>query len=78
MGYKENLDPGAKQLLRYFKFAHLKPELQDKSKPFRAMAEWLIETLPPSAERTAALRKLLETKDCAVRAGLPADDSDDA
>ena len=35
------------------------------------LAERLVATLPRSAERTVALRKLLEGKDAAVRAALP-------
>ena len=31
----------------------------------------MIDKLPRNAERTVALRKLLEAKDCAVRASLP-------
>jgi len=34
------------------------------------LAHHLADTLPPSAELTVALRKLLESKDCAVRAAL--------
>lgn len=57
-------------LLQYFKYDHLKPELQEISKPFCDVAAWMVETLPSNPERTAALRKLLEAKDCAVRAKL--------
>lgn len=31
------------------------------------MAKNIVETLPQNPERTVALRKLLEAKDCAVR-----------
>jgi hypothetical protein len=34
------------------------------------LAEQIVETLPRNPERTVALRKLLEAKDCAVRAAL--------
>jgi hypothetical protein len=57
-------------LLQFFKYDHLKPELQTISKPFGELAQHLIDTLPPNAERTTALRKLLEAKDCAVRAQI--------
>lgn len=33
-------------------------------------AETIVRTLPRNPERTVALRKLLEAKDCAVRAAL--------
>lgn len=65
------LDPSTKHVLQYFSFDHLPPHLQDKSKPFSDMANWIIETIPSNPERTVALRKLLECKDAAVRAALP-------
>lgn len=57
-------------LLQFFAFEHLPEHLQEHSKPFRVLAQHLIETLPRNPERTVALRKLLEAKDCAVRARL--------
>lgn len=57
-------------LMRYFAYAHLRPELQLVSKPFGELAAWVVATLPACAERTVALRKLLEAKDCAVRASF--------
>ncbi len=58
-------------ITRFFHYAHLPPQLQAKSEPFCKLAKHLVDTLPRNAERTAALRKLLEAKDCAVRAALP-------
>lgn len=60
----------AEPMLRYFEFGHLPKQLQDVSKLFQGCAVALIATLPRSAERTVALRKLLEAKDCAVRAAV--------
>lgn len=57
-------------LLQFFAYAHLPPALQAHSKPFSDLAVTLVDTLPNNTERTAALRKLLEAKDCAVRAKL--------
>jgi hypothetical protein len=57
-------------MLQFFANDHLKGELQEHSKPFGELARRLGETLPRNPERTAALRKLLEAKDCAVRAFL--------
>lgn len=57
-------------LLQYFAFEHLPPDLQAISKPFGELAAQICETLPRNPERTVALRKLLEAKDCAVRAQL--------
>ncbi len=56
------------RMLRWFEFSHLKPEMQEVSRVFHAMAHHLVSILPPGPERTVALRKLLEAKDCAVRA----------
>jgi hypothetical protein len=57
-------------MLQFFTYAHLPAHLQEVSKPFCLLAESISETLPPNPERTVALRKLLEAKDCAVRALL--------
>ena len=57
-------------IMQFFAYAHLKPQLKEISRPFGELAEWINETLPDNAERTTALRKLLEAKDCAVRALL--------
>lgn len=59
-------------ILHFFHYAHLPAALQSASKPFCDLAEHLIETLPRNAERSVALRKLLEAKDAAVRANVPA------
>jgi hypothetical protein len=60
------------RMLRYFKHEHLPANLQAVSKPFCELANHIATTIEPSAERTVALRKLLESKDAAVRAALPA------
>lgn len=57
-------------LLQFFEYLHLPPHLQDASQPFCVLAETIVRTLPRNSERTVALRKLLEAKDCAVRAAL--------
>lgn len=58
-------------ILQYFTFEHLPRKLRDISRPFSELAHRLVDELPPSAELSAGLRKLLEAKDCAVRAALP-------
>lgn len=57
-------------LLQFFKYEHLPVHLQNVSRPFGELAQQIVETLPKNPERTTALRKLLEAKDCAVRALL--------
>jgi len=56
-------------ILQYFSFDHLtRNDLKAVSAKFHALAMDIAQTLPRNAERTMALRKLLEAKDCAVRA----------
>jgi hypothetical protein len=55
-------------MLKWFRYDHLPEDLQAVSKPFSAMASMIVMRLKPGAERTVALRKLLESKDAAVRA----------
>lgn len=57
-------------MLQFFEYAHLPENLQTVSKPFCDLAAAIVATLPRNPERTVALRKLLESKDCAVRAML--------
>jgi hypothetical protein len=57
-------------LLQFFQYEHLPENLQKVSKPFCDLAIKITSDLPSNPERTAALRKLLEAKDCAVRAVL--------
>ncbi len=56
-------------LMQFFEYEHLPEHLQKVSKPFGLLAKEVME-LPQNPERTMALRKLLEAKDCAVRAVL--------
>jgi hypothetical protein len=64
----------SESLLRWFEFAHLPPPLQTISRQFALLATGLCADLPACAERTVALRKLLESKDAAVRAAILATD----
>jgi len=57
-------------IVRFFAWEHLPPHLQAVSRPLGEFAEKMADMLPPSAEATAGLRKLLEAKDCFVRAAL--------
>ena len=61
---------GTDYLLQFFAYEHLPAHLQSISKPFGDLARQIVDTLPSNPERTAGLRKLLEAKDCAVRAQL--------
>jgi ferritin-like protein len=57
-------------LRQFFVFDHLRADLRATSHPFAELAMAIDEQLPDNPEKTAALRKLLEAKDCAVRALL--------
>jgi hypothetical protein len=58
-------------ILKYFEYGHLPPPLQALSKPLCELAQQLDGQLPDGPEKSAGLRKLLEAKDCFVRAMLP-------
>jgi hypothetical protein len=62
-------DPVDHPLLQFFEHAHLPAELQLVSAPFGSLARRIARG-PRNPEQTVALRKLLEAKDCAVRAVL--------
>lgn len=55
-------------IMQFFEFAHLPEKLQAVSVRFRDLAIAIVENVPRNPERTVALRKLLESKDAAVRA----------
>ena len=54
------------QLMEWFEYEHLPIDLQPMSKKFHDLAAELDKMLPETAEKKAGLRKLLESKDCAV------------
>jgi hypothetical protein len=64
------MHPATSSLLRYFEHAHLKPEQAAVAFRFSDLAHWITDNLPAGPETTVALRKLLESKDAAVRASL--------
>lgn len=59
-------------VLRFFHYSHLPQGLQARSKPFCVLAREIVDNTPRNPQRTIALNKLLEAKDAAVRAALPA------
>ncbi len=62
--------PSTTHLLRYFEYSHLPERLQAFSAPFAELAHDVVGYLPDGPELTAGLRKLLEAKDCIVRAAV--------
>lgn len=63
------MHPATEAILRYFEYEHLPPHLQAVSKPFAELARNMASLLD-GPELTVGLRKLLEAKDCCVRAAL--------
>lgn len=63
--------PTPDRMLPMFKFKDVdldtKAKVQTVRDSYEQFATTIVNTIPPSAERTVALRKLLESKDCAVR-----------
>jgi len=57
-------------IMRYFAYEHLPDHLKEASKLIGDLARQLDEALPNGPEKSAGLRKLLEAKDCFVRAIL--------
>lgn len=57
-------------IMRQFRLKHLPPHLQVVSQACVDLAHHMVDTLPDSPELTAALRKLLEAKDCFVRSAV--------
>jgi hypothetical protein len=60
----------ASPIMRFFEYSHLPEKLQKVSKPIADLAQQMDSELPDGAEKSAGLRKLLEAKDCFVRAEL--------
>lgn len=66
----EGRHPSTQQIARWFEYDHLPPELREISRQCMVLAGSMIGTLPDGPELTTGLRKLLEAKDCFVRATL--------
>lgn len=63
--------PPEPAILRWFRYEHLQDRQRDVSRPYAELARSLARAIPDGPERAVALRKLLESKDAAVRASLP-------
>lgn len=58
-------------IMKYFVYGHLPPDLKAVAASVAELASEMDDTLPDGPEKSAGLRKLLEAKDCFVRAKLP-------
>lgn len=68
----EGRHPGTQQIARWFTFDHLPDNARPPSRACAELAQDMIDALPDGPELTAGLRKLLEAKDCFVRAAIDA------
>lgn len=59
-------------IMRHFTFGHLPPHLASVSEAVAHLAHGVDRNIPDCAEKSAGLRKLLEAKDCFVRAAIEA------
>lgn len=67
----EDRHPGTRHFGPLFAFGHLRDgEPKAVSSAMATLAAFMIGKLPDGPELTAGLRKLLEAKDCMVRASL--------
>jgi len=62
--------------IQYFEYKHLPEKLQKVSEPFYFLAHYMEDEIADGPEKSAGMRKLLEAKDCFVRAALPAKEHD--
>lgn len=58
-------------VMQFFSFGHLPDKLRAIAEPCATLASEMVARLDDGPELTAGLRKLLEAKDCFVRAALP-------
>jgi hypothetical protein len=66
----EGRHPATTSIARFFAYDHLPEPMRTISMYSEALAEAMIRELPDGPELTTGLRKLLEAKDCFVRASL--------
>lgn len=59
-----------KKTIEFFEYRHLPEHLQKISKPVGDLAFKMDDIIEDCPEKSAGMRKLLEAKDCFVRAGL--------
>jgi hypothetical protein len=57
-------------MIKYFEYTHLPENIQPVSQAVYDLAMHMKWRLPDCAEKSAGMRKLLEAKDCFVRAAL--------
>jgi hypothetical protein len=68
----ETRHPSVREIAQFFAFDHLPDDLAVISGECGHLANVMLDALPDSPELTVGLRKLLEAKDCFVRAAVAA------
>ena len=58
------------RMMKHFKSDDLPEAVREVGKPFEGLAATICNSIAPGPERTVSLRKLLESRDCAVRAKM--------
>ena len=71
-GWSKHMNTGTDKnpIMKFFEYKHLPENLQAISATICLLADEMDKQMPPSAEKSAGMRKLLEAKDCFVRAAL--------
>jgi len=64
------MHPSVENILKFFEYSHLPEHLQSVSIQCSNLAHNMVSECEHSPELTVGLRKLLEAKDCFVRARL--------
>lgn len=68
----QEVPPMPTTTIKYFSSQHLPAKLQAVAIPVAELADFMEQALPDGPEKSAGMRKLLEAKDCFVRAALEA------
>jgi len=66
----EKVERESSDIMKYFAYEHLPNHLLGLSREVHNLAQTMDNALPDNAEKAAGLRKLLEAKDCFVRARI--------
>lgn len=69
--FNEKRHPAVQDIAAFFEFEHLDEPMRSASESIADVAQEMLDGIPDdSAEFTTGMRKLLEAKDCFVRAAL--------
>lgn len=66
----ETRHPAVREIMRWFEYDHLSGDARTNAYSCSELAKTMVDETPDGPELTAGLRKLLEAKDCFVRASI--------